>query len=149
MQIQGNSEELPTPWELEGTGASLMVLGWGCAVAVTTWHLHMYVLLNFLLIGSYYEYLLKQWLQTGRTERKFLDRYLEAMAGVRKHLIKQTSGPLHLTYVAEMSPSGQSLPKMDHLVCFLPGALVSRKCRTGVLCSLHCPKHEPYLKLVE
>ena len=37
------------------------------------------------------------------------------MRGVRKHLIKHTERQ-GLTYVAELSAGGQSLPKMDHLV---------------------------------
>lgn len=71
---------------------------------------------------SYYEYLLKQWLQTGKTETVYRDMYVEAMGGVKKHLVKKSPGPLQLTYIAELI-NGQSSPKMDHLVCFLPGTL--------------------------
>jgi endoplasmic reticulum Man9GlcNAc2 1,2-alpha-mannosidase len=36
---------------------------------------------------SYYEYLLKQWLQTGKNENEYLiEDYKEAIAGVIKHL---------------------------------------------------------------
>jgi mannosyl-oligosaccharide alpha-1,2-mannosidase len=39
-----------------------------------------------LLSGdSYYEYLLKQWLQTGRTERVYWDRYAAAMRAASDH----------------------------------------------------------------
>lgn len=71
---------------------------------------------------SYYEYLLKQWLQSGKKDTTSLQDYLAAMKGVQKHLIKHTNGPLHLTYVAELV-SDRVNPKMDHLVCFLPGVL--------------------------
>uniref|UniRef100_A0AAQ4PSX2 alpha-1,2-Mannosidase n=1 Tax=Gasterosteus aculeatus aculeatus TaxID=481459 RepID=A0AAQ4PSX2_GASAC len=70
---------------------------------------------------SYYEYLLKQWIQGGKTEDDLLEDYLQAVDGVRKHLVRQT-GPSKLTFVGELSHSRFN-PKMDHLVCFLPGTL--------------------------
>ncbi|XP_077398995.1 endoplasmic reticulum mannosyl-oligosaccharide 1,2-alpha-mannosidase [Vanacampus margaritifer] len=70
---------------------------------------------------SYYEYLLKQWLQGGKTEDELLEDYIEAINGVKKHLVRQT-GPHKLTFVGELSHNRFS-PKMDHLVCFLPGTL--------------------------
>ncbi|KAK7131360.1 hypothetical protein R3I94_016485 [Phoxinus phoxinus] len=70
---------------------------------------------------SYYEYLLKQWLQGGKKETELLEDYLQAVEGVKKNLLRQTS-PSKLTFVGELS-NGRLNPKMDHLVCFLPGAL--------------------------
>ncbi|XP_034547328.1 mannosidase, alpha, class 1B, member 1b [Notolabrus celidotus] len=70
---------------------------------------------------SYYEYLLKQWIQGGKKEDHFLEDYLQAMEGVKKNLL-QKSSPNGLTFVGELS-HGQFSPKMDHLVCFLPGTL--------------------------
>ncbi|XP_070845879.1 endoplasmic reticulum mannosyl-oligosaccharide 1,2-alpha-mannosidase [Chaetodon trifascialis] len=70
---------------------------------------------------SYYEYLLKQWIQGGKTEDELLEDYLQAVEGVRKHLVRQT-GPSRLTFVGELSHNRFN-PKMDHLVCFLPGTL--------------------------
>ncbi|XP_056434669.1 endoplasmic reticulum mannosyl-oligosaccharide 1,2-alpha-mannosidase [Gadus chalcogrammus] len=70
---------------------------------------------------SYYEYLLKQWIQGGKTEDSLLEDYLHALEGVRKHLLRQ-SGPSQLTFVGELSHNRFN-PKMDHLVCFLPGTL--------------------------
>ncbi|XP_076140913.1 endoplasmic reticulum mannosyl-oligosaccharide 1,2-alpha-mannosidase isoform X1 [Alosa pseudoharengus] len=70
---------------------------------------------------SYYEYLLKQWLQGGKTETALLEDYLQAIEGVRKNLLKKTQ-PSLLTFVGELS-HGRLNPKMDHLVCFLPGTL--------------------------
>uniref|UniRef100_A0A1A8LIZ7 alpha-1,2-Mannosidase n=2 Tax=Nothobranchius pienaari TaxID=704102 RepID=A0A1A8LIZ7_9TELE len=70
---------------------------------------------------SYYEYLLKQWIQGGKTEDELLEDYLQAIEGVKKHLVKQT-GPGRLTFVGELTHNGFN-PKMDHLVCFLPGTL--------------------------
>jgi len=76
---------------------------------------------------SYYEYLLKQWLLTNRTEKRYLQAYQEAVQGVRKHLVKHTVGK-GVTFVAEGdikqgATELQTVPKMDHLVCFLPGVL--------------------------
>nr|XP_057908316.1 endoplasmic reticulum mannosyl-oligosaccharide 1,2-alpha-mannosidase isoform X1 [Doryrhamphus excisus] len=70
---------------------------------------------------SYYEYLLKQWIQGGKTEDELLEDYIEAIDGVKKHLVRQTGGH-KLTFVGELSHNRFS-PKMDHLVCFLPGTL--------------------------
>ncbi|XP_061590463.1 endoplasmic reticulum mannosyl-oligosaccharide 1,2-alpha-mannosidase [Cololabis saira] len=70
---------------------------------------------------SYYEYLLKQWIQGGKAEDNLLEDYIQAMEGVKKHLVRQT-GPGGLTFVGELSHNRFN-PKMDHLVCFLPGTL--------------------------
>ncbi|XP_022607948.1 endoplasmic reticulum mannosyl-oligosaccharide 1,2-alpha-mannosidase [Seriola dumerili] len=70
---------------------------------------------------SYYEYLLKQWIQGGKKEDQLLEDYLQAIEGVKKNLL-QKSSPNGLTFVGELS-HGQFSPKMDHLVCFLPGTL--------------------------
>uniref|UniRef100_A0A673LRQ6 alpha-1,2-Mannosidase n=1 Tax=Sinocyclocheilus rhinocerous TaxID=307959 RepID=A0A673LRQ6_9TELE len=70
---------------------------------------------------SYYEYLLKQWIQGNKTEKELLDDYLQAVEGVKKNLLKKST-PSSLTFVGELS-HGHFSPKMDHLVCFLPGTL--------------------------
>lgn len=69
---------------------------------------------------SYYEYLLKQYLQTG--EDIYLDMYKESFEGINKYLISK-SHPSGLTFIGER-PEGISGPmsnKMDHLVCFFGG----------------------------
>ncbi|XP_015734192.1 endoplasmic reticulum mannosyl-oligosaccharide 1,2-alpha-mannosidase isoform X2 [Coturnix japonica] len=70
---------------------------------------------------SYYEYLLKQWIQGGKTENELLEDYMRAIEGVKKHLL-QRSQPKKLTFVGELA-HGHFSAKMDHLVCFLPGTL--------------------------
>jgi len=73
---------------------------------------------------SYYEYLIKQYLQTSKEEPIYEELWDEALAGVRKHLITYTS-PSKFTIIGER-PNGldQSLsPKMDHLVCFMAGTI--------------------------
>ncbi|XVF40146.1 hypothetical protein PTKIN_Ptkin01aG0087800 [Pterospermum kingtungense] len=77
---------------------------------------------------SYYEYLLKVWLQQRAIQdgnfTYLYDMYEEAMRGVR-HLLVQKSIPNELVFVGELpyGSKGSFSPKMDHLVCFLPGTL--------------------------
>ncbi|XP_061056803.1 endoplasmic reticulum mannosyl-oligosaccharide 1,2-alpha-mannosidase-like [Eubalaena glacialis] len=71
--------------------------------------------------NSYYEYLLKQWIQGGKKETQLLEDYLEAVEGIKKHLLHR-SEPGKLTFVGELA-HGRFSAKMDHLVCFLPGTL--------------------------
>jgi len=70
------------------------------------------------------EYLIKQYLQTSKQEPIYLSMWDQALAGVRKHLITYSS-PSKFTVLAER-PSGldgRIEPKMDHLVCFMPGTI--------------------------
>ena len=88
---------------------------------------------------SYYEYLAKQWLMTGNLT--YRDEYVKAVAGIKKYLV-ETSKPGDLTYISEKHTgvAGPSSPKMDHLVCFLPGTLA--------LAAQSLPTHED-MKLAE
>ncbi|KAK4181647.1 glycoside hydrolase [Triangularia setosa] len=73
---------------------------------------------------SYYEYLIKQYLQTNKKEPVYQEMWDEALQGVRKHLITYTE-PSQFTIIGER-PSGlkkEFSPKMDHLVCFMPGTI--------------------------
>lgn len=84
---------------------------------------------------SYYEYLIKQYVQTNRTENVYRDMWDRSLAGIKRHLVKQStfSKPPYV-FTAEIIPQMQSLaqqrpafkllPKQDHLVCFLPGAMM-------------------------
>ncbi|KAL2180357.1 glycoside hydrolase family 47 protein [Thermothelomyces heterothallicus CBS 202.75] len=73
---------------------------------------------------SYYEYLIKQYLQTNKQEPVYQEMWREALQGVRKHLITYTE-PSRFTIVGERPGGlgGDLSPKMDHLVCFLPGTI--------------------------
>ncbi|XP_055806632.1 mannosyl-oligosaccharide 1,2-alpha-mannosidase MNS3 isoform X2 [Solanum dulcamara] len=74
---------------------------------------------------SYYEYLIKVWLQQKGTNFSYLyDMFVEAIKGVR-HLLVRKSVPNGLLFVGELpyGKEGGFSPKMDHLVCFLPGTL--------------------------
>jgi len=70
---------------------------------------------------SYYEYLLKAWLQTDQKGTKLRTRYDAAVSALSKHLVQRTSNGV--AFVAEAYPHGPLRPKMDHLACFLPGML--------------------------
>lgn len=73
---------------------------------------------------SYYEYLIKQYLQTNKAEPVYLDMWEEALAGTRKHLVTYTE-PSGFTIIGERpyGLKGELSPKMDHLVCFMPGTI--------------------------
>lgn len=80
---------------------------------------------------SFYEYLLKQWLQTNKTEDVYREMYEDAMGAIHQHLVKKSMFS-NLIYTSELIPerfpSGQVqwrlVPKQDHLVCFLGGSLM-------------------------
>ncbi|XP_014218998.1 endoplasmic reticulum mannosyl-oligosaccharide 1,2-alpha-mannosidase [Copidosoma floridanum] len=73
---------------------------------------------------SYYEYLLKQWIQTGRTIDYLRDDYLLGLVGTEKHLVKRTAVNKHLFLAELIGASREVKPKMDHLTCFLSGTIV-------------------------
>ncbi|KAK3356178.1 mannosyl-oligosaccharide 1,2-alpha-mannosidase [Neurospora tetraspora] len=73
---------------------------------------------------SYYEYLIKQYLQTKKAEPVYQDMWNDALHGIRKHLVTYTENS-GFTIVGERPNGlkGNLSPKMDHLVCFLPGTI--------------------------
>ncbi|KAI1489046.1 amino acid permease [Biscogniauxia mediterranea] len=73
---------------------------------------------------SYYEYLIKQYLQTNKQEPVYLEMWDESLQGVRDHLITYTE-PSRFTIIGERPDGldGALSPKMDHLVCFMPGTI--------------------------
>ncbi|CUM66108.1 uncharacterized protein PRCAT00003763001 [Priceomyces carsonii] len=83
---------------------------------------------NLIRLGSrgdsYYEYLLKQFMQTNNQEPVYWDMYRESVAGVKKHLVRK-SYPNQLTFIGELERGikGPFSSKMDHLVCFYGGLL--------------------------
>ena len=74
---------------------------------------------------SYYEYLLKQYLLTGNSERRYRLQYEKASRGIVEKLVRK-SYPSGQAYVAELKnredPS-TVVNKMDHLACFTGGML--------------------------
>lgn len=72
---------------------------------------------------SYYEYLIKQWLQTKKSINWLRDDFIEAVAAIKKHLYRQ-SVPSGFWFIGEITEYKDFYPKMDHLVCFFSGSLV-------------------------
>lgn len=70
---------------------------------------------------SFYEYMLKIWIQGGKTESLYREMYDESIEGMHNVLL-QTSSPSGLTYIADKN-GGKIDNKMDHLVCFMGGLL--------------------------
>lgn len=70
------------------------------------------------------EYLIKQYLQTSKQEPIYLELWNQALAGIRKHLVTYTTHS-HFTIIGERPHGLESplTPKMDHLVCFMPGTI--------------------------
>lgn len=73
---------------------------------------------------SFYEYLIKQYLQTSQEEPIYLDMWSQALQGMQKHLITY-SKTSNLMVLGERPNGidGALSPKVDHLVCFLPGTI--------------------------
>lgn len=49
---------------------------------------------------SFYEYLLKAWLQSGQTDDEARDMYDEAMSAIMDHMVRKSPGGL--TYVSDL-----------------------------------------------
>ncbi|KAF9787128.1 glycoside hydrolase [Thelephora terrestris] len=94
---------------------------------------------------SYYEYLLKQYLLTNKTQKVYLDMYDDAMRGVHAHLVSRTQS--NMTYTSELIPEHHSngdvtwllVPKQDHLVCFFPGLLMLGAAMTAPVANVSTP----------
>ena len=67
---------------------------------------------------SFYEYLLKAWLLTGKADTEARIMYDEAVEAIESNLIRKSEGGL--TYIAEWR-SNTIDPKMGHLTCFAGG----------------------------
>lgn len=70
------------------------------------------------------EYLIKQYLQTSKQEPIYLELWTQALAGIQKHLVTYTAHS-QFTIIGERPQGLESplSPKMDHLVCFMPGTI--------------------------
>ncbi|CAK5284806.1 unnamed protein product, partial [Mycena citricolor] len=81
---------------------------------------------------SYYEYLLKQYIQTDRIEEVYREMYAAAMDAIHRNLFFR-SNDKKLLFAAEIHPRRNQhdtkstyvrIRKQDHLVCFLGGSLL-------------------------
>ncbi|KIO32175.1 glycoside hydrolase family 47 protein, partial [Tulasnella calospora MUT 4182] len=74
------------------------------------------------LADSGYEYILKQYLLTGKTEKKALDMYLTVAQGIIDNLL-YISPERGLLFATDIDGPGKGQPSYvyEHLSCFLPG----------------------------
>lgn len=83
-----------------------------------------FVILDHMSVGAsgdtFYEYLLKAWLQADKKDNKARQMFDDAMQAILQHMLRKSPGGL--TYFAELK---FDLPedKMDHLSCFIGGLL--------------------------
>uniref|UniRef100_A0A671NYR2 alpha-1,2-Mannosidase n=1 Tax=Sinocyclocheilus anshuiensis TaxID=1608454 RepID=A0A671NYR2_9TELE len=69
---------------------------------------------------SFYEYLLKAWLMSDKTDEEGKKLYYDALQAIEKNLIRKSSGGL--MYIAEWK-GGLLEHKMGHLTCFAGGMI--------------------------
>ncbi|XP_036873686.1 mannosyl-oligosaccharide 1,2-alpha-mannosidase IC isoform X2 [Manis javanica] len=69
---------------------------------------------------SFYEYLIKSWLMSAKTDMEAKDMYYEALEAIETHLLNVSPGGL--TYIAEWR-GGILDHKMGHLACFAGGMI--------------------------
>jgi mannosyl-oligosaccharide alpha-1,2-mannosidase len=67
---------------------------------------------------SFFEYLLKAWLQSGQTDNEARDMYDEAMSAIMTQMVQKSKNGL--TYVSDLK-FDRLEHKMDHLACFAGG----------------------------
>ncbi|KIY50426.1 glycoside hydrolase [Fistulina hepatica ATCC 64428] len=90
---------------------------------------------------SFYEYLLKQYLQTAETEDVYREMYEDAVQAITDHLLRRSVPNNHL-WTVELIPERDRktgelrwklTPKQDHLVCFFGGSLMLGATTAGAL----------------
>eukprot|EP01062_Namystynia_karyoxenos_P084415 TRINITY_DN9927_c0_g1_i1.p1 TRINITY_DN9927_c0_g1~~TRINITY_DN9927_c0_g1_i1.p1 ORF type:complete len:811 (+),score=282.85 TRINITY_DN9927_c0_g1_i1:41-2473(+) len=96
---------------------------------------------------SFYEYLLKQYLLTGKTEQRYKRMYEAAVKGILTKLVKK-SVPSGQTYVAEYK-RGALFNKMDHLACFTGGMFALGVHEIGHAVSSSGPDNDEVLRVAE
>ena len=72
---------------------------------------------------SAYEYLVKGWIQTGKSEEWLWRMWEKAANAMNDQLLQRTCSNPPMTYVADLKGPGRYEHKMDHLACFLAGTL--------------------------
>ena len=106
-------------------GFSIEKSGWGAAATPTMVSATTFELSGLpILIRRCAECLIKQYLQTYGQGPIYSEMWEEALAGIQKHLVATTKHS-NLKSIAGLPQGvdGKLSPKMDHLVCFLPGSI--------------------------
>jgi len=70
---------------------------------------------------SYYEYLLKHWLQSGKKKTQLKEVWKVSMREMIEQMVEKTKGGT--TFIAELM-NGRKRNRMDHLACFVAGMLM-------------------------
>mmetsp|Transcript_108254 Transcript_108254/g.312856 ORF Transcript_108254/g.312856 Transcript_108254/m.312856 type:complete len:943 (-) Transcript_108254:23-2851(-) len=70
---------------------------------------------------SYYEYLLKHWLQSGKRKGHLKESWKTSMREMIEQMVTKTKGGT--TFIAELL-NGRKRNRMDHLACFVAGMLM-------------------------
>jgi mannosyl-oligosaccharide alpha-1,2-mannosidase len=72
---------------------------------------------------SFFEYLLKQWLLTGKTDNMYLEMYQRSLHGIITKMVDNfDSNSPPVSFIAEYS-GGRKIPRVGHLACFAAGML--------------------------
>ena len=72
---------------------------------------------------SFYEYMLKIWIQGGMKEEKYRQMYDETIDAMHKVLLQQSASPAQLTYIVKRmgGKGGRLIHEFEHLECFMGG----------------------------
>ena len=70
---------------------------------------------------SFYEYLLKAWIQSGKTDTEAREMYDKAMQAIITHMLQTSNGGL--VYFSDLRFERLE-HKMDHLACFAGEAII-------------------------
>ncbi|KAK9696835.1 hypothetical protein K7432_012259 [Basidiobolus ranarum] len=77
--------------------------------------------ISFGALGdSYYEYLLKQYLMTGKGVHQYRRMYETSIDSMKKHMIAESRGQ---TYLSSLDSNLNIEQYLEHLTCFAPGLL--------------------------
>lgn len=71
---------------------------------------------------SFYEYLLKAWIQSGQTDEEARSMFEEAMINIIEKMVRTSNGGL--IYVSDLKFDHLE-HKMDHLACFAGKIIIS------------------------
>ncbi|PAA63039.1 hypothetical protein BOX15_Mlig014089g5 [Macrostomum lignano] len=69
---------------------------------------------------SFYEYLIKEWLRSGKADAEAKQLFDESLPGIERHMLR-TSDSARLLYLADVKFGRIAEKKMDHLACFAGG----------------------------
>ncbi|KAJ2898868.1 hypothetical protein IWW38_001195 [Coemansia aciculifera] len=73
---------------------------------------------------SWYEYMLKQYIYSGRTHDQYRRMYEESIDSMKQKMVKRSEFDDQMYYVGDLDSTAKKFsPKFQHLTCFVPGML--------------------------